>query len=80
LIDKEIKKIIDQAGDDVQKLLKENINTLHKLSQALLERENLDGEEIELIMKGEELPPFNNKKENHKKSVEDDSKEEKAGE
>lgn len=80
LIDKEIKKLIDEAVTDVRELLKANLQTLHSLSQALLERENLDGEEIELIMKGEELPPFNNKKNKNKKSAEDDSKEETAGE
>jgi len=62
LIDKEIKKLIDEALADVQKLLKNNIDKLHALSKALLERECLDGEEIEKIMNGEKLPPFNQKK------------------
>jgi cell division protease FtsH len=34
------------------------MDTLHRLSAALLEREILDAEEIDKVMKGEALPPF----------------------
>lgn len=56
-IDSEIKKIVTVCMDDAVKILKENLDLLHKMSQELLEREILDSEEIEKIMKGEELPP-----------------------
>ena len=64
LIDKEIKKIVEDAASSAEQLLSENIDFLHAVSEALLEREILDGEEIEKIIKGEKLPPFNG----HKKS------------
>ena len=41
-----------------EKILTDNINLLHKLSKELLEREILDSDEIERIIKGEELPPI----------------------
>ena len=57
-IDSEIKKIVNDCMDDAVKILKDNINLLHKLSEELLEREILDSEEIDKIIKGEELPPL----------------------
>ncbi len=55
MIDKEVRKLIEEAVADVDRLLDENIDTLHRLTNALLERESLDGDEIETIMNGEEL-------------------------
>lgn len=57
LIDEEIKKIIDGAKSKATKLIKDNLAALDKLVKYLLERENLNGEEVDKIMKGEELPP-----------------------
>jgi cell division protease FtsH len=48
-IDKEIKNFIDEAYDKANKLLKENINKLHAVAQALIEKEKLDAEEFEEI-------------------------------
>ena len=58
LIDDEVKKIVNACMDRAEKILKDNTDTLHRLSAALLEREILDGEEIDKIIRGEELPPF----------------------
>ena len=58
IIDDEVKKIVNTAMDKAEKILRENIDTLHRLSAALLEREILDGEEIDKIIRGEELPAF----------------------
>ncbi len=44
-----------------EKILSENIDKLHNLSNALLEREILDGEEIDKILRGETLPPVERK-------------------
>ncbi|MDR1434155.1 ATP-dependent zinc metalloprotease FtsH [Candidatus Endomicrobiellum devescovinae] len=57
LIDEEIKKIIDGAKSKATKLIKDNSAVLDKLVKYLLERENLNGEEVDKIIKGEELPP-----------------------
>jgi cell division protease FtsH len=45
-IDKEVKNIIETCYNKAKTLLSENINKLHKVAQALLEREKLDGEEF----------------------------------
>ncbi|HEY3251549.1 MAG TPA: ATP-dependent zinc metalloprotease FtsH [Ignavibacteria bacterium] len=58
IIDEEVKKIVNSCMDRAEKILNDNINLLHRLSSALLEREILDSEEIEKLIKGEELPPY----------------------
>jgi cell division protease FtsH len=58
LIDEEVKKVVQSGMDRAEKFLFENIDKLHKMSDALLEREILDSVEIDMIMRGEELPPF----------------------
>jgi cell division protease FtsH len=56
-IDKEVRRIITDAQNKAEKLLSENIDTLHRLSEALLDYEILDGEQIDKVMKGEKLTP-----------------------
>jgi len=55
MIDEETRKIVDQAEKKAMALLKEHTDKLRKIAQALLERELLDGEDLDRIMKGEEL-------------------------
>jgi len=61
-IDKEVKAIILKAEKRAEKILRENIDVLHRLSKVLLEREILDAAEIDMIIRGEELPPIKTKK------------------
>ena len=61
-IDKEVRCFIDEAIKDVDKLLADNIDTLRRMTSALLERESLDSDEIDKIMAGEELEPVKKKK------------------
>jgi cell division protease FtsH len=56
-IDDEIKRIVSDCMVRAQNILADNIDTLHRLSKILLEREILDSEEIDKIIRGEELPP-----------------------
>ena len=56
-IDLEVKKIIMSAMKRSEKILRDDIETLHRLSNALLEREILDSDEIDKLIRGEELPP-----------------------
>jgi len=58
MIDDEVKKIVQSGMDKAERLLNENIDKLHKMSDALLEREILDSAEIDMLMNGQELPPF----------------------
>jgi len=57
-IDDEIRSIVSAAMNRAENILKDNMDLLHKLSKELLEREILDGEEIDAIVRGEELPPI----------------------
>ncbi len=48
-IDEEVKALIDEAYKRAEKILNENVNKLHAVAQALLEKEKIDGEEFERI-------------------------------
>ncbi len=65
LIDEEIKKIVEGGMTRAERILKENRDLLHRLSQALLEREILDANEIDTIVRGEELPPVEKRGNGH---------------
>jgi cell division protease FtsH len=59
-IDGEIRRIVEDSYSRVTTLLRDNIDTLHKLSMQLIEKENLTGDEVDQIIKsvsGSELPP-----------------------
>jgi len=57
LIDEEVKKTVQAGMDRAYNILKNNIDKLHALVDALMEREILDSEEIDKVLKGEKLPP-----------------------
>lgn len=65
LIDDEVKKIVQSGMDRAMKVLTENIDVLHRLSLILLDREILDSDEIDKVMKGEELPPIEKESDNN---------------
>ncbi|NIS59366.1 MAG: ATP-dependent zinc metalloprotease FtsH [Proteobacteria bacterium] len=54
-IDQEIKQIVDNSYSLARKILGENIDILHSLANSLLEREALDGDQIDKIIKGERI-------------------------
>ncbi len=56
LVDSEVKRIIDEQLARARKLLEEHRTQMDTMAAALLERETLDREHIELIMKGQPLP------------------------
>ena len=58
LIDSEVRRIMTTAYSIAETLLKDNIDMLHKTSKILIERETIDGEELNQIINGEELPPI----------------------
>ena len=57
-IDEEIRGIISVAMERAEKILNDHINLLHKLAEELLEREILDADEIDKIIRGEDLQPI----------------------
>ena len=52
LIDGEIKRIVTDCAAKAHQIIEENIDKLHRLARALLERESLDGEEVAQIIHG----------------------------
>ncbi|MDD4952444.1 MAG: cell division protein FtsH, partial [Desulfovibrionaceae bacterium] len=57
LIDEEVRRIIESSYVKAKALLSGNLEILHRIADALLERETVTGEEIDLLIKGEDLPP-----------------------
>ena len=57
LIDSEVRRIIDTAYETANKLLSENEDLLHSVSDALLDRETISGDDIDTLMAGGELAP-----------------------
>jgi cell division protease FtsH len=57
LVDEEVKRVIQTAYDRAKQVLAENRALLDKIAAALLERETLTREDIEILRRGEELPP-----------------------
>jgi cell division protease FtsH len=71
LVDSEVKRIIQEAYDRGRRLLEDNVDVLHSIAKALLDHETLTNAEVDLIMRGEELPPPPNG--SAAKSAKDDS-------
>ncbi len=57
LVDGEVKRFLDAAYQRARAILEADLETLHRMAAALLERETLDREEVELLAGGEDLPP-----------------------
>ncbi|MFA6913899.1 MAG: ATP-dependent zinc metalloprotease FtsH [Endomicrobiia bacterium] len=74
IVDEEIKRIIIVAKETARKILIENEDKLKYLVEMLIDRENLNGEEIDTIMKGEKLQPKEIVEE--KKEIKEEVKEE----
>jgi cell division protease FtsH len=56
-IDEAVREIVTRGMKRAEDILLEHRETLQRLSDALLEREILDSDEIEMILRGETLPP-----------------------
>jgi cell division protease FtsH len=51
-IDEEIRRIVDENYTRVVQLLKANVDSLHRLSMELMEKESLSGDEVDQIIAG----------------------------
>lgn len=56
LIDAEVRRIITEALEKAERLLRDNIEALHKIAHALLEHETLTGEDIDHILQEVGVP------------------------
>jgi len=58
LIDKEVRSIVETAYNRAFTLLRDNLDKLHLIANGLLEREILDGDQMERLLRGETLSPI----------------------
>ena len=56
-IDQEVKRILEMQYNVAKKVVSEHLEVLHKLAKAVMEKETLDADDIERILKGGDLPP-----------------------
>lgn len=57
-IDGEVRRIITDAEQEAERLMRDNLSTLHHCAKALVEREILDSEELDKLILGETLAPI----------------------
>jgi cell division protease FtsH len=57
LVDSEVSRVIKEAYNRAKETLTENLDLLHRVAAALLDRETLTGEEVAKLARGETLPP-----------------------
>jgi cell division protease FtsH len=57
-IDVAVRAFVDEGYKSAYEILEANADIMHRMATALLERETLDKVEIDLIIAGQELPPF----------------------
>src|SRR4051812_17532393 len=57
VVDSEVKRVIEEAYARAKKTLQDNIDLLHAVAAALLERETLTREDFAILTKGGLLPP-----------------------
>jgi len=57
IIDNEVKKIVIASTEKARKILRENVDALHRVAQSLLAREIITGDELDQLVNGEELAP-----------------------
>ncbi len=55
LVDEEVKRFITTAMRRAEDLLRQNIETLHRVADALMEHETLSGADVEALIKGEPM-------------------------
>ena len=57
-IDQEVRRLIDDAYQSARTILDANKDAMHRIAAALLERETIDAEEVQMLLEGKELPPI----------------------
>ena len=57
-IDKEVRRLVTEAHAKATQLVSENRAALERIAENLLEREVLDGHQVDILMKGGELAPM----------------------
>ncbi len=69
LIDREVHELLEGSYQKALDLLSQNRDKLDLLAATLLEREVLDGSELDRLLRGEPLPPIESQKKDEKRDV-----------
>lgn len=73
-VDSEVKRIVSAGHDKALQILRENSKALESISLALLEYETIDGEEVDLLMKGSTIEELAERRGINKKQMEAEQK------
>jgi len=57
-IDEQVRGLVNQGYQTARSVLEQNREVLHRIAEALLEREVLDANEIKMLIEGKQLPPL----------------------
>jgi len=57
IIDEEIRSLIDRNYERAETILKERIDVLHNMTDALIKYETIDTDQIDALMEGRDVPP-----------------------
>jgi cell division protease FtsH len=58
VVDAEVRKLIEKSHADCKDIVSQNIDLLHAMANALLDRETITGSDIDLLLQGKPLPPM----------------------
>jgi len=59
MVDSEVRRFVLEGEKRATVILGENLDKLHRVAEALLERETITGDELGLLLEGKDLPPAN---------------------
>ncbi len=54
-IDREVRDIVERNYQRAKTIVGENMGALHRIAEALLEHETIDGEEVDMLIRGEKI-------------------------
>lgn len=73
-IDEEVREFVQNGHRRAKKILQDNLEILHNLASALLEKETIDGDEVEMIIKGQTLDEIEVLRKKRKKDLATENK------
>jgi cell division protease FtsH len=71
-VDQEVKRLLDSAYAKAEEILKGKMDLLHKVTEVLIEREKIDGDEFNTLWDGGELSPIDETESQTEDKIKDD--------
>ena len=68
-LDREVRRIVSAAYEKAKEIVREKIDQLRIMAQALLEFETIDSQEVEMIMKGKGLSDLKDYRQRHSEKI-----------